>query len=113
MFPNFGRQIRTDPKFGNIYDHFSVVYEFAGGKKVFSYCRQTPDPSWPRTLSDVNDHVIGTKGQAHLMKHTVLPTGGQAWSFDGESKSMYVVEHEELYAGIRAGKLINDAESAA
>ena len=24
-----GRQVRTGPEYGNIYDHFSVVYEYA------------------------------------------------------------------------------------
>src|SRR5262245_45601856 len=67
----------------------------------------------PGLPSDVNDHVFGTKGQAQLMKHTVSPTGGKTWEFEGESKDMYQVEHDELFAGIRSGKLINDGENAA
>ena len=103
-----GRQVRTDPKYGHIYDHFSTVFEFDKGVKVFSYCRQMAG-----CQGDINDHVIGTKGQAHLMKHTALPAGGRPWAFEGESKNMYDVEHDELMAGIRAGKPINDGESAA
>src|SRR5205085_3325660 len=34
-----GRQQRTGPEFGHIYDHFSVTYEFADGAKLFSNCR--------------------------------------------------------------------------
>ncbi len=30
-----GRQVRTDELFGNVYDHHSVVYEYANGAKVF------------------------------------------------------------------------------
>src|SRR5438105_13513053 len=37
-----GRQVRTAPKYGHIYDHFSIVYEYAGGAKLFSNCRQQP-----------------------------------------------------------------------
>ncbi|WP_439620460.1 Gfo/Idh/MocA family protein [Gemmata sp.] len=103
-----GRQIRTAPRFGNIYDHFACTLEFPGGVKLFSACRQMPGCS-----SDVNDHVMGTKGQAQLMKHTVSPTGGEAWEFAGNAKDMYQVEHDELFASIRAGKPINDGESAA
>jgi myo-inositol 2-dehydrogenase / D-chiro-inositol 1-dehydrogenase len=103
-----GRQVRTDPKYGNIYDHFSVALEFPGGVKLFSTCRQMGG-----CIGDTNDHVIGTRGQAQLMKHTVTPTGGAAWEFEGESKDMYQVEHDELFAGIRSGKFINDGESAA
>jgi hypothetical protein len=62
---------------------------------------------------DTNDYVIGTSGTAQLMRHTVTPTKGAGWAFDGDSKSMYQVEHDELFAGIRSGKLINDGESAA
>jgi predicted dehydrogenase len=103
-----GRQVRVEAKYGNIYDHFACTLEFAGGVKLFSACRQMAG-----CPSDVNDHVIGTKGQAHLMKHMVTPFGGQTWSFDGDAKDMYQVEHDELFAGIRSGKLINDGAAAA
>ncbi len=103
-----GRQVRTDPRFGNIYDHFACTLEYPGGVKLFSSCRQMAG-----CHGDVNDHVIGTKGQAQLMRHTVSPTGGKAWEFDGEAKDMYQVEHDELFASIRAGKPINDGETAA
>ncbi len=103
-----GRQVRTEEKYGHIYDHFACTLEFPGGVKVFSACRQMAG-----LPSDVNDHVFGTKGQAHLMKHLVQPAGGRAWEFEGESKDMYQVEHDELFAGIRSGKFINDGASAA
>ncbi|HVL14079.1 MAG TPA: gfo/Idh/MocA family oxidoreductase, partial [Gemmata sp.] len=90
------------------YDHFACTLEFPGGVKLFSACRQIAGCS-----GDVNDHVFGTKGQAQLMKHTVTPAGGQAWEFEGEGKDMYQVEHDELFASIRAGKPINDGEAAA
>ena len=35
-----GRQVRTGPGTGHIYDHFAVVYEYADGAKLFSNCRQ-------------------------------------------------------------------------
>jgi myo-inositol 2-dehydrogenase / D-chiro-inositol 1-dehydrogenase len=105
-----GRQQRRDPKYGHIYDHFAVTLEYDDGAKLFSSCRQMD-----RCDGSVNDHVMGTKGQAQLMAHTVSPTGGREWAFGSEEKvkSMYQVEHDELFAGIRAGKLINDGESAA
>jgi predicted dehydrogenase len=30
-----GRQVRTDPKYGNIFDHFNVVYEYADGTRGY------------------------------------------------------------------------------
>jgi predicted dehydrogenase len=105
-----GRQQRRDPKYGHIYDHFAVTLEYASGAKLFSFCRQMD-----RCDGNINDHVIGTKGSAQLMAHTVSPTGGREWEFGSETKvkDMYQVEHDELFAGIRSGKFINDGESAA
>ena len=35
-----GRQVRTDPLFGHIFDHHAVCYEYGNGVRVYSYCRQ-------------------------------------------------------------------------
>jgi hypothetical protein len=55
---------------------------------------------------------MGTKGSAQLMGHSVTTRDGKEWEYDGRAKDMYQVEHDELFAGIRAGKPINDGESA-
>ena len=102
-----GRQVRTDPKYGNIYDHFAVVFEYADGKKLYSYCRQMQ-----QCANDVSDHVYGTKGYAELMSHTIK-ANGTAWSYEGKSPNMYVNEHREMIQALRAGKPINDMVSAA
>ena len=52
-----GRQVRTDPLYGNIFDHHTVVYEYASGVKLFSACRQQVG-----CAQDVSDHIMGTKG---------------------------------------------------
>ena len=52
-----GRQVRTGEEWGHIFDHMSVVYEYANGVKLFSNCRQMAGCS-----TDVSDHLIGTKG---------------------------------------------------
>jgi predicted dehydrogenase len=98
-----GRQVRTEPKYGHIYDHFSVVFRYASGAKVFSCCRQLAN-----CPTDVSDHIFGTKGTCQLMKHAIH--GEQKWQYRGEAPSMYQVEHNELFAGIRAGKVLNDGE---
>lgn len=102
-----GRAQRRDTKFGHIYDHFAVTLEYADGAKLFSFCRQME-----QCAGNVNDHVIGTLGSAQLMEHTVTTRDGKQWEYDGRAKDMYQVEHDELFAGIRAGKPINDGESA-
>jgi len=101
-----GRQQRTDPKYGNIYDHHAVTFEYANGARLYSFCRQQP-----HTFNDVSDHVFGTKGKAELMSHVIK--GPAAWEYQGEAPNMYQVEHDELFAAIRAGKILNDGVSAA
>lgn len=104
-----GRQVRTDTKYGHIYDHFAATFEYRNGAKLFSHCRQMAGCN-----GDVNDHVFGTKGQAQLMRHNITVPGGQGWEFGDEPvKSMYQVEHDELFASIRAGRPINDGVAAA
>src|SRR5438128_1963424 len=50
-----GRQVRTDPKFGHVFDHHCVVFEYKTGVKLFSYSRQQAG-----CANDVSDHVLGT-----------------------------------------------------
>ena len=51
-----GRQVRTGPEYGNIYDHFSVVYEYANGVRLFSNCRQQKG-----CASNLSANVLGPR----------------------------------------------------
>ena len=75
-----GRQVRVEEQWGNIYDHFSVVYEYNNGVKLFAQCRQMAGCS-----VDVSDHVIGTKGSAEMMKATI--DGPTAWRTMARSRT--------------------------
>ena len=99
-----GRQQRTDPKFGHIFDHHAVVYEFDNGVRAFAYTRQQAGCS--NGLHGTDEYVMGTKGQALVLKHQIK--GENKWRYRGSKPSMYDVEHQELFASIRAGKPIND-----
>jgi predicted dehydrogenase len=98
-----GRQVRTDPQFGHIYDHFSVVYQWANGVKGFSACRQMRG-----CANDVSDHIMGSKGAADVMRFAI--SGANPWQYKGRGGNMYQVEHDELFASIRSGKPINDGD---
>ena len=101
-----GRIVRTDPKYGNIFDHFNCVFEWSDGRQAFSSCRQ-----WVGAASDVSDHVYGSSGRAELQSHRVEPKGEKAWRHRGEGPDdMYQNEHDELFASIRAGTPINNGE---
>jgi predicted dehydrogenase len=100
-----GRQVRTGPEFGHIFDHHSVVYTFANGVKAFANCRQQDG-----CAVEVNDFIFGTEGTCNVMKHTIR--GRNRWSFKPVkgTRDMYQREHDALIASIRAGKPINNGD---
>jgi predicted dehydrogenase len=56
-----GRQVRTDKRFGNIFDHHAVIYTYQDGTKMHSYCRQM------RGCENlVAEHIEGSEGVALL-----------------------------------------------
>ncbi|MCA9063114.1 MAG: Gfo/Idh/MocA family oxidoreductase [Planctomycetaceae bacterium] len=101
-----GRQVRTAEKYGNIYDHFNVTYTWANGVKAFARCRH-----WPNCENEVEDYIVGTKGRVDVMGHKIYDLSGNLiWEFKGEGGDMYQIEHNELFAGIRAGNIINNGD---
>jgi len=101
-----GRQTRIGAEFGHIYDHMSVVYEYANGVKAFARCRQQNG-----CANDVTDHVFGTKGRVDIFKHRIHSLKGELlWKYDGPKNNMYQTEHDELFASIRAGSPINNGD---
>jgi predicted dehydrogenase len=101
-----GRQVRTAPKYGNIYDHFNVVYQWKNGVKAFARCRH-----WPNCETEVDDFIYGTDGYADVMAHTLYdPEGNVRWKFEGEGGDMYQIEHDELFASIRSGTPVNNGD---
>lgn len=101
-----GRQVRVDEIYGNIYDHFAVEFEYANGAKGFHFCRQQEGTSNRNTVD-----VLGTEGSAFVnvgMRYEI--SGKNNWKYDGPKKNMYQIQHNELFAGIRNGKPINDGE---
>jgi len=103
-----GRQVRTGAEYGHIYDHFSVVYQYASGAKLFSQCRQQKG-----CKNDISTHAQGTKGSAHLSERTrgqTIQASTGDWTFDGPENEIYQTEHDELFASIRRGKPVDNGE---
>ena len=102
-----GRAQRTGEEFGNIYDHHSVIYEFASGPRLHAYCRQQSG-----LRGDISVHVAGEKGIARLAERDrglVLETADK-WTYDGVKNNIYQTEHDELFASIRRGQPINNGD---
>ena len=98
-----GRQVRTETKFGDVYDHFSIVYEWADGTKCFASTRQMAD-----CHNETEDFIYGTEGTAKVLANTIK--GKTDWKFDGKKPSMYQLEHIALMKAIRDGKPINNGD---
>jgi predicted dehydrogenase len=102
-----GREVRKGPEYGNIFDHHSVVYEYADGAQLISNTRQMEG-----CKSDISVKVLGADGTAFLneRRNGVRISGKDPWAYSGTERSMYQVEHDELFASIRAGTPINNGE---
>ena len=103
-----GRAARTEPQFGNIYDHFAVEYEYPNGARVMSMCRQTAGAA-----ENVSERVVGTAGFSFTDSADGYIRGQKPWESPQASPNPYVVEHADLIASIKAGKPLNEGRQVA
>ncbi len=101
-----GRQVRTDPKWGHIWDHFAIDYDYADGVKMFSTCRQ-----WDGSPRRVQDYVMcgeGTSDGSSWLR------GKTEYRYEGTQElSSKQQEHRDLIDSVRAGKPLNVAQRIA
>lgn len=95
-----GREVRTDPAYGHVFDHFSTEYTYEDGSIMMSSCRQIDG-----CVSKVAEHIVGTKGVTNGNKYI---NGENRWRFEGERPNSYVLEHRNLHESIRSGNLLNE-----
>ena len=100
-----GRQVRTGPEYGNIYDHHAVTYEYADGARLFATCRQMAG-----CMSEITTRVMGSQGIASLSQRGLEIQGSERWAYRGERNVAQQTEHDELFASIRKGKPINNGD---
>ena len=106
-----GRQVRTDKRYGDIFDHHSIEFEYASGAIMSSRCRH-----FPKTTNMVTEKFHGTKGSA--------PKPGQILDRSGEviythrkrkdEKHPFQVEQDVLWNAVAEGRhQFADAENGA
>ncbi|MHC4532764.1 MAG: Gfo/Idh/MocA family oxidoreductase [Planctomycetota bacterium] len=106
-----GRQVRTGPEFGNIYDHFTVEYEYPGGIRVMSMSSQIKG-STPR----VGERVVCTKGATYTtraMGYIDNTKGRRIFNYDDHIHSGEVAQYANLIKSIRQGNPINECKRLA
>jgi predicted dehydrogenase len=102
-----GRQVRTDPAYGNIYDHFAIDYEYPHGVHVASYSRQQDG-----TQGNVSEAVIGSNGRWYSGGYT-FQIGHKRVNVRESGRGAYVQEHQDLVDSIRKGEPLNELRQVA
>lgn len=92
---------------GNIWDHFAVEFEYPGGLKATSYCRQIKGTSW-----QVSERIVGTKGIAYIDSSNGFIKGQNNYQAPA-SPNPYVQEHADLINSIVNGRPINEGKNVA
>lgn len=105
-----GRQVRTEEKFGNIFDHFSITYQYESGVKGFHMSRQQANCE-----NSYKAEIYGSDGigRADVSRNEHVIQGGDNWFYEGEENNMYQTQHDELFAALRKGIIINDGYNMA
>lgn len=104
-----GRQVRTGPEFGHIYDHFCIEYEYPNGAHLMSMCRQIEN-----TKGDVSEWVTGSKGRWGTPGFRPSIVGEKEWKNDAKKDNApYKQEHIDLVKSIRDGKPLNELKNVA
>lgn len=100
-----GRQFRTGPEYGNIFDHFGVEFFYPNDVRTISMCRQIEG-----TTGNVSERVVGTKGVTDCCGSI---QGENPWRYEGPNPNPYEVEHTDLIKSIRAGSPLNEGQRIA
>jgi predicted dehydrogenase len=105
-----GRQVRTGPDSGQIFDHHFVEFEYEDGSFVQSQCRHMPG-----CMNRVSEAFQGTLGSAPAPGEILDQWGHTVYKHRGkEDPNPYQVEHDELFAAVAAGEFkFADAKNGA
>jgi predicted dehydrogenase len=90
---------------GNIFDHIDVFFEYPNGVRATMAQRQISN-----CHSENSDYILGAKGVGLGGWNKPVIRGETQWRHTGPAPGaeMYVQEHRELFASIRAGEAKND-----
>jgi predicted dehydrogenase len=103
-----GRQVRTGAKYGNIFDHVAVEYEYPNGVRI-SYMGCQIDG-----VSVRNDQrLAGTKGSAYIDFANAIIEGQNPFKYDKPVPNPCITQHADQIAAIREAKPLNEGKRIA
>jgi len=97
-----GRSSMTEPIYGDVFDHHSVVYECADGVRIYAFCRTTNG-----CYNNSSSVVLGSKGKASITGCRIW--GETNWHWEGRCDP-YQREHDVLFKAIRSGEPVNNGD---
>jgi len=98
-----GRQVRTGPQYGNIYDHFAVEYHYPDGLTMLALAAQMMG-----VTQNVSNTIEGTKGIARVTRGSASIEGEKPWRYGGRVTTGDLEMHGALIKSIREKKPINE-----
>jgi len=103
-----GRQVRTGPEYGNIYDHITVQYEYPGGVKIEYMGSQIDKMTYRQDA-----RIIGTKGMAYTHEGDFIIDGPKPFNYDGPRPIPTIKQHADQIEAIRSGTHLNEGQRVA
>ena len=99
---------RHQQTLGDIWDQFDITYEYASGVIAILKTRYQDG-----CFNEHKDVIMGTKGRCQIGSGTAQITGAMNWRYAGPKAVSHQIEHDELFAEFRAGKIPNDGDRMA
>lgn len=96
-----GRASSFGEMYGDMFDHHTVVYEYASGARAYAMCRTQVG-----CYGNAGDIIMGTKGECQLDRCQIQ--GETNWRFQGQHNNPYDAEQRALIDAVRSGQPINN-----
>ncbi len=106
-----GALSERSPDYGNLFDHFAVEWEYAGGGRLFGECDRRPG-CW----ASVANHAVGSTGRADFFdgREIYSITGKNPWEMRSDRvENPYQQEHDDFFHAIRHELPYSEAEYGA
>jgi myo-inositol 2-dehydrogenase / D-chiro-inositol 1-dehydrogenase len=103
-----GRQVRTGPDSGQIFDHHFVEYTYKNGVKLLSQCRHQ-EGCW----SSVSEYAHGSKGWCDIGAGKIYDRKNELVWQSPNNEDGWAKEHFDLFALIRKGERPNEGDYGA
>lgn len=99
-----GRSTSFGEVYGDMFDHATVVYEFAGGPRLYAMCS-----THNGCYNNWDDVILGTKGVCRWSACRI--EGETNWRYQGPQNDPHTEEQKILIGAIRDGRIVNHGDT--